>query len=77
MYMRDWVVELDDFAQRYGKGVLADAGSVSHKDALAKAEAEHAKYRLKTKDELSPAERDFLASIRETQKRLESGNEEH
>jgi len=26
MYMKDWVVELDDFAARYGKGILSDAG---------------------------------------------------
>jgi|GEM_PF-2876588 len=25
MYMRDWVVELDDFAKRYGKGILPNA----------------------------------------------------
>ena len=25
MYMRDWVVELDDFAKRYGKGILLNA----------------------------------------------------
>jgi hypothetical protein len=25
MYMRDWVAELDDFAKRYGKGILTDA----------------------------------------------------
>jgi len=24
MYMKDWVVELDDFAKRYGKGILPD-----------------------------------------------------
>jgi hypothetical protein len=25
MYMKDWVAELDDFAQRYGKGILTDS----------------------------------------------------
>jgi hypothetical protein len=71
MYMKDWIAELDDFAGRYGKGVLPDAGKVSHKTALEKAEAEYDKYRRKTKDALSPAERDFLKSIKETQRRLE------
>jgi hypothetical protein len=71
MYMKDWIAELDDFAGRYGKGVLPDSGKVSHKAALEKAEAEYEKYRRKTKDALSPAERDFLKSIKETQRRLE------
>jgi hypothetical protein len=71
MYMRDWIVELDDFSKRYGKGMLSSAGTVSHQEALAKAEAEYKKYRQKTVGDLSPAERDFLISIKETQKRLE------
>jgi len=71
MYMKDWVTELDDFAKRYGKGVLSDAGAVSHKEALEKAEAEYAKYRQRTIDEPTPVERDYLASIKETQKKLE------
>ena len=73
MYMRDWIVELDDFSKRYGKGTLSGAGTVSHQEALAKAEAEYTKYRQKTLGDLSPAERDFFASIKETQKRLEGG----
>ncbi|MCE5338419.1 MAG: virulence RhuM family protein [Methanomicrobiaceae archaeon] len=71
MYMRDWIVELDDFSKRYGKGMLSSAGTVSHQEVLAKAEAEYKKYRQKTVGDLSPAERDFLISIKETQKRLE------
>jgi len=70
-YMKDWIVELDDFASRYGKGVLPGAGSVSHKDALEKAEAEYEKYRKRTIEELTPAERDYLASIKDAQKKLE------
>ena len=71
MYMRDWVVELDDFAKRYGKGVLPNAGTISHQAALEKASAEYDKYRQLTIEELSPAERDYLASIKNTQKQLE------
>jgi hypothetical protein len=71
MYMRDWIVELDDFAKRYGKGILPNAGTVSHQAALEKASVEYDKYRQRTINELSPAERDFLASIKGTQKELE------
>ena len=71
MYMKDWVLELDDFAKRYGKGELQNAGTAKHKDALAKAEQEYEKYKEKTKDELSKTERDFLDSMKATQKKLE------
>ncbi len=71
MYMRDWVLELDDFAKRYGKGILPSAGTVSHQAALEKAEAEYKKYRQKTVEDLSPTERDFLDSIKKTQKLVE------
>jgi hypothetical protein len=71
MYMKDWILELDDFAKRYGKGILPGAGTVSHQVALAKAEAEYAKYRQRTIDDPTPAEHDYLASIKDTQKKLE------
>ena len=71
MYMRDWVLELDDFAKRYGKGILPNAGTVSHQAALEKAAAEYEKYRKRMVDEPSPAEREFLVSIKDTQKKLE------
>jgi len=72
MYMKDWIAELDDFAKRYGKGILADGGIVSHKAALQKAEHEYEKYRKKTINELSKVEHDFLKNIKSTQKKLEN-----
>lgn len=75
MYMKDWVAELDSFAERYGQGILQNAGTVSHKAALEKAEREYEKYRQKTRDELSSAERDYLEAIKQTQKRLEGKGE--
>lgn len=71
MYMKDWLAELDKFTDMYGKGSLQDAGRISHKDALEKAEAEYEKYRQKTINELSPVEQDYLKSIKQTQKKLE------
>ena len=71
MYMKDWVAELDDFAQRYGKGVLTNSGTVSHNAAMQKAEQEYEKYCRKTIDELSKVERDFWETIKQTQKKLE------
>jgi hypothetical protein len=71
MYMRDWAAELDDFAKRYGKGILPDGGTVSHQAALEKAVAEYEKYRRRMTVEHSSAERDYLASIKDAQKKLE------
>lgn len=71
MHMKDWLAELDDFANRYGKGILKTAGSVSHEAALEKALSEYEKYRTKTADELSPVEHDFLTSIKAIQKTIE------
>ena len=72
MYMKDWVVELDDFAQRYGKGVLSSAGTVSHKAALAKAEAEFEKYRKRLIEGASPVEREYLASIKDAKRLIDN-----
>ena len=69
-YMKDWIVELDDFAKRYGKGVLPDAGSVSNQAATEKAEKEYAKYKQRIKDEPSPVELEYLASIKAAQKKV-------
>jgi hypothetical protein len=71
MYMKDWVAELDDFAKRYGKGILTGAGTVSRQTAIEKAEAEYAKYRQKTKDDPTPVEREYLENIKQVQKKLE------
>lgn len=70
MYMNDWIAELDDFAERYGEGALADAGSISNAAAVGLAEAEFDAYRKRTLDEPSPVERDYLASLQQTEKQI-------
>ena len=69
-YMRDWIIELDDFAKRYGKGALSDAGSVSSLEAIEKAEKEYAKYKQRIIDDPSPVELEYLASVKATQKKV-------
>jgi hypothetical protein len=71
MYMKDWIAELDSFAERYGKGVLPDAGAVSHKQAINKAEKEYEKYRKKSSEELPPVEQAYLENIKKVQKKIE------
>ncbi len=68
MYMKAWVAELDAFAGMYGKGVLHDAGKVSHEKAALKAEQEYRKYQVKT---LSPVEKSYLDTIKAVQRKVE------
>jgi len=70
MYMRDWLPQVDDFAERYGKGILPNAGTVSHKAAIEKATEEYKKYRKCVSELPTPAELDYLAHLKQTQKRL-------
>ncbi|WP_293881617.1 virulence RhuM family protein [Sphingobacterium sp. UBA1498] len=72
MYMQDWITRLDDFLRMVGNEVLQHAGAVSHDQAVKKAELEYAKYKEKTKNELSKVEKDFVAFIDTTAKSLES-----
>jgi hypothetical protein len=72
MHMRDWLETLDKFSRDFGQGVLENTGTVSHEAALEKAQAEYEKYRQKTLNELSSAERDFLSNIKGAQKKLEN-----
>lgn len=71
MYMQDWIIRLDDFLRMTGNDVLDHAGTVSHEQALQKAEAEYAKYKAKTINELSKAEMDFVQFVDQTAKVLE------
>ncbi|WP_313492337.1 virulence RhuM family protein [Sphingobacterium multivorum] len=72
MYMQDWITRLDEFLRMVGNEVLQHAGAVSHDQAVKKAELEYAKYKEKTKNELSKVEKDFVAFIDITAKSLES-----
>ncbi len=70
MYMKDWIARLDDFLNMTGNEILDHAGSISHQQALNKAHTEYEKYKEKTKDELSKAEKDFIKQIDKTEKNL-------
>jgi hypothetical protein len=64
MYMRDWILKLEDFLRLSGRDILAHAGSVSHEEALRKAELEFEKFRRQQLDLPSPVERDFEAAVK-------------
>lgn len=73
MYMRDWLMTLDKFSRDFGFGVLKNAGSVSHTDAVEKAHREYEVYRMALPDEFSEVEKAYLESLREMQKKLNDG----
>lgn len=72
-YMKDWLGHLDRLISAMEANVLDNAGSVSHDQAIAKADAEHQKYLGLISDEPSAVERDYLSSIKEAQRKLEGG----
>ena len=72
MYMADWITKLDDFLRLSERDILDHAGSVSHEQALAKAEFEFEKYRQAMLNEMSSVEHHFAIAVQKL-KRLERG----
>jgi len=70
MTMKDWLQRADDFLQLTGNNILTHAGTVSHKQALEKANDTYLAYKEQTKNELSKAEKDFIAHLEQTHKQL-------
>ncbi|OUN37827.1 virulence RhuM family protein [Massilimicrobiota sp. An80] len=62
MTMEDWVKHLDNILTVTGEQLLVGNGSVSHQQAMEKAETEYKKYKART---LSDVERDYLDAITE------------
>ena len=75
MYMKDWIRELDDFAQRYGKGVLEGPGKASHKGAMTKAHKEYDAYKAKIANEETAVDKAFLEGVKGLQKQIEDGEQ--
>ncbi|MBR6057834.1 MAG: virulence RhuM family protein [Victivallales bacterium] len=65
MYMADYVRQLDAVLSSGGRKLLADAGRVSHKQAIDKATDEYRKYQAQT---LSPVEKAYLETIKAVEK---------
>jgi hypothetical protein len=60
MTMSDWAKHLDGILTSTGEQLLSGNGSISHSQAMKKAEDEYKKYKEKT---LSDVEQDYLNSI--------------
>ncbi len=65
MYMSDYVEHLDNVLKATGEKLLEGAGSISHAQAMAKANEEYQKYQVQN---LSPVEEEYLLTIRNVEK---------
>lgn len=70
MYMKDWILKLDDFLKLSGKELLSHAGRISAEIAKQKADMEYDKFKERTMYELSPVEIHFLENFEKEQKKL-------
>lgn len=65
MYMKDWLVTIDDYLKMTRRDILRTKGTVTHKQALEKAHEEYEKYKKREESRLSLVEQHFLDSINE------------
>ena len=65
MYMKDYIAQLDAVLTSGGRKLLQNAGTVSHKEAMEKAQTEYRKYQEKT---LSPVEQAYLEAVKQLEK---------
>lgn len=65
MYMSDYVAHLDKLLSSTGEQVLAGAGTVSHKQAMEKANREYQRFLVQN---LSPVEEAYLQTIKDVEK---------
>lgn len=72
MYMKDWILKLDDFLKLSGKELLTHAGKISAELAKQKANTEYDKFKERTVYNLSPVEIHFLESFEKEQKKLKN-----
>lgn len=69
MKMNDWIQKLDDFLKISEKELLTNAGSVSHKEAVRKANEEYNKYReTEDKKYVSDFDREMQKIIKDNKK---------
>jgi hypothetical protein len=72
MYMKDWVALLDKHIAHFDREVLTSAGTVSEQQAKAKALDEYNKYKSKQGDQLTEVEKDYLTTLDNMRKLLNS-----
>ncbi|AWG22865.1 cell filamentation protein Fic [Flavobacterium faecale] len=74
MYMTNWIEKLDEFIQLTGNQILLHSGTISHKQAIEKANGEYEKYKLQTRDGLSQVEKHFIENLEKVNKIIKPKN---
>jgi len=69
-YMKDWLAHLSQLIVAMGGKALHGAGKVSHKQAVAHAEGEYAKYRAQIAEQPSDVETAYLETVKQVQKKI-------
>ena len=73
MTMRDWITKLDDFLRMGDRDILIHAGTISHEQALRRAELEFEKFRALQLAQPSRVEEDFEAAVKKLPKPRKPG----
>ena len=71
MYMKDWIERLDDFLKMTDNEILQNAGEISHRQAIEKAQIEYEKYKEIIVNEISIVEQHFIEQIEISSKKIE------
>ena len=74
-YMKDWLAHLEQLIVAMGAKTLLGAGKISHQQALEKAEAEYAKYRVQLTEQPSEVETAYLEAVKAVQKKINGKKE--
>lgn len=72
MHMSDYVEHLDRILPTTGEQILVDAGKISHKQAMVKANREYQRFLMQN---LSPVEEAYLQTVKEVEKTVKKKNE--
>ena len=68
MYMEDWIIKLDDFLKLSGRELLTHAGTISHEQAIERAQIEYEKHRALRINQPSPVEKHFEQAVKKLPK---------
>ena len=66
--LRNWIAKLEDFLRLGDREILTHAGTVSHEQALRKAELEFEKFRVLQLAQPSQVEKDFDEAVKKLPK---------
>ena len=76
MYMKDWILKLDDFLKMSDRELLTHAGSITHDQAQQKAIVEYDKFHSKQLEAPSQVENDFIEAEKKM-KKIESDKKKY